>query len=115
MSDGSVANPLVIYHFDDLAVLKSEFAYKIPKEEIARLFGVSDPHGLQYFGYNFDSGKFAASLAIEHQGDAWSQVLTNQTEVTQTSQEDGSVTFEVKPSFEVFCKYGVPASSLIAQ
>lgn len=115
LSDGSIANPLVMSHFDDLAVLKSEFSFRIPKEELARLFGARSAFNLQYFGYNYDTEKFAASQAIAHQDYIWQHVLANQTEVTQTSQEDGSVTFELRPSFELFCKYGVPASSLIAQ
>ena len=115
LTDGSIANPLVMSHFDDLAVLKSEFSFRIPKEELARLFGARSSFALQYFGYNYDTEKFAASQAITHQDYIWQHVLANQTEVTQTSQEDGSVTFELRPSFELFCKYGMPASSLIAQ
>lgn len=115
LKDGSIANPLVLSHFDDLAALKSGFSFRIPKEELARVFKTSSPLYLQYFGYDYDSGKYAASLAIAHQDYIWQHVLANQTEVTQSSQEDGSVTFELKPSFEIFCKYGVPASSLVAQ
>lgn len=115
LEDGSIANPLVVSVLDDLAVLKSEFVLKIPKEDIRRLFGITRRDLLQYFGYEYDSEKFSASKALEHQGYIWSQILENQTEVSQSSQEDGSIMFEVAPSFEAFCKWAVPASSLIAQ
>lgn len=115
LSDGSVARPLVKTVMDDLAVLKTSFSWRIPKDDIERLFHVTDSVDLQYFGYNPENGSYSAAYALEHQSYLWSQMLENQTEVTQTSKEDGSVVYELRPSFTAFCKWAVPTTSLSAQ
>lgn len=115
LADGTIANPLVIYYFDDLAILKSEFVFKVPKEELEHLFGITSANELQYFGYDLNSGDFSASLALEHQAYAWSQMLGVSTQISQTDKKDNWITFEVKPRFiEPFCKWTVPVSTLKA-
>ena len=114
LASGSPAHPLVLYYLDDLSLIKMGFAFQIPKDEIERIFGLTSPEHLKDFGYDYNSGKFSASVALENQAKAWSRVLANQVEITQTSQDDGNVLFHMAVRLDVMCRYGLPVSSLRA-
>ncbi|MBL7670752.1 MAG: hypothetical protein JNM39_09715 [Bdellovibrionaceae bacterium] len=114
LEDGSIAHPLILSFLDDLAVIRKLFTFRIPKADLERLFEANTPDALKYFGYDFHSGNFSAESAIEFQDHMWKDILSNQTQVFSTAKDDGSVEYEVRPSFEAFCRWAVPISSLRA-
>lgn len=114
LEDGTVVHPLVLSVFDDLAVIRKLFTFRIPKADLERLFEAKTSEALKYFGYDFHSGNFSAETALEFQDHMWKEILANQTEVLSTAKDGGSIEYEVRPSFEAFCKWAVPVSSLRA-
>ena len=114
LSDGTRGQILVQSWLEDLAILKFMYSWKIPKEDLTRLFHIpaDDSNALQYYGYNFESRQYSASLALEHQGTMWTRMLENQTELSSSSKEDGSILYEMKPDFSAFCKWAVPINAL---
>ena len=95
--------------------------FMLPKETIARLKGVKNYNpetfdrasGLHYFGY--DDNGFSAKLAIEHRDMLWKLVLASQTELQEVAQSNGAIKFTIIFDLGVFCRHGIPVTSLLAE
>lgn len=112
LDDGTVVHPLLLSVLEDLALLKREFTFVLPKSVIESLFSTYLAVDQQYYGRDYQSGKFSAKLARDHSDAIWSRFLYNQTEVMESAQRDGSTKFTIKTDFTLFCTYAVPLTAI---
>ena len=107
----------------DTSLLIALFTFKIPRPQIAKLLGYkhydsesfSDNPEIQNWGYDYDTGKFGATLALKHASYMWEEVMGSQTTVLESPNPDGSVNFSLKLDLSAFCSFGIGQVSLISE
>ncbi|MGZ3766148.1 MAG: hypothetical protein ACXVA2_15875 [Mucilaginibacter sp.] len=124
LEDGTQAYPLMLATLLDLAWLKRNFTFVMPKEVIEKVLVEKDIYGRipsidwQNYGYDDEGAdriKFSPSLALKNQDYLWSQILKAQNKVSESVNIDGSVNVLLEVSTDYFCAYGTPVTELQGQ
>lgn len=102
---------LEVPEIESLKEMEDEYTFKIPYKTALKSDG---KYGLQYWGYDDETGKFMPSKALEHQETMWQQVLRSQTEIHEAPGPNESTIFDLKLSLDMFCKYAVRVTDLIS-
>lgn len=110
--EGVSLHPLRFAYMEDLAALKRLFTFRLPESVITNELKVLLPSEQQNLGYDARAKKFSPSLATKNQALIWRHLLFRTTMMREVALHDGSIAFELAPSFDAFCRYSVAAADL---
>jgi hypothetical protein len=98
---------------DDIAFLTDGFTFHLPQSVAASLYNSpADDFHVDKLGWG--TGQFSASEALNFREYIWRYTFIHDTAVKEAPQADGSITFEVTWTPNLFCQYGVPILDFIA-
>jgi hypothetical protein len=99
----------------DLGLLRATYTFKIPQETLEGVFKAHGALSKQYFGYDFDTGKYSPRLAVEHRDWMWQKFLANQTVVKEAPKGNDFISFHVELDLSMFCAFGLNAMDLVSK
>jgi hypothetical protein len=99
----------------DLGLLRATYTFKMPPQTLETVFNAYGSLNKQYFGYDFDTGRYSPKLAIEHRDWMWQKFLANQTVVKEAPRGSDSISFHVELDLSMFCAFGLSAVDLVSK
>jgi hypothetical protein len=92
--------------------LWSAFTFRIPIKILDTVFEAHNALFWKNFGYDHDSVTWKASKAMEDASWIWQNFLYRMTKITESANQDGTITFSVKLSLSLFCETSVAVADL---